>query len=40
MHEAAVKELQKCRSCQKHARVISRPKNELIHVTAAWPFKK
>ncbi|XP_021999737.1 uncharacterized protein LOC110897289 [Helianthus annuus] len=40
MHEDAVEELRKCRSCQKFAPQTLRPKNNLILVTAAWPFQK
>ncbi|XP_022014162.1 uncharacterized protein LOC110913648 [Helianthus annuus] len=40
MHEDAVDELRKCRSCQKFAPQTFRPKNNLILVTAAWPFQK
>ncbi|XP_022013942.1 uncharacterized protein LOC110913419 [Helianthus annuus] len=40
MHEDAVMELRKCRSCQKFAPQTIRPKNSLVPVTAAWPFQK
>ncbi|XP_021985296.1 protein NYNRIN-like [Helianthus annuus] len=40
MHEDAVDELRKCRSFQKFAPQPLRPKNNLIPVTAAWPFQK
>ncbi|XP_022039956.1 uncharacterized protein LOC110942487 [Helianthus annuus] len=40
MHEDAMVELRKCRSCQKYAPQTLRPKNNLIPVTAAWPFQK
>uniref|UniRef100_A0A251SMQ5 Putative reverse transcriptase domain-containing protein n=1 Tax=Helianthus annuus TaxID=4232 RepID=A0A251SMQ5_HELAN len=40
MHESAVKELQQCDECQKHAPISLRAKNEMIPVTAAWPFQK
>ncbi|KAK1431626.1 hypothetical protein QVD17_08115 [Tagetes erecta] len=40
MHNAAVTELRKCRSCQRYAPMILRPKNDLIPVSAAWPFQK
>ncbi|KAK9066680.1 hypothetical protein SSX86_014003 [Deinandra increscens subsp. villosa] len=40
MHAMAVEELKRCMSCQKYAPVISRPKNNLIPVTSAWPFQK
>ncbi|XP_022007353.1 uncharacterized protein LOC110906547 [Helianthus annuus] len=40
MHEDAVGELRKCRSCQNYAPQTLRPKNNLIPVTAAWPFQK
>ncbi|XP_022004371.1 uncharacterized protein LOC110901923 [Helianthus annuus] len=40
MHEDAVEELRRCRSCQKFAPQTLRPKNNLIPVTAAWPFQK
>ncbi|XP_021971564.1 uncharacterized protein LOC110866727 [Helianthus annuus] len=40
MHKDAVVELRKCRSCQKFAPQTLRPKNNLIPVTAAWPFQK
>ncbi|KAK9070269.1 hypothetical protein SSX86_010669 [Deinandra increscens subsp. villosa] len=40
MHAMAVEELKRCMSCQKYAPVISRPKNDLIPVTSAWPFQK
>ncbi|XP_022040895.1 protein NYNRIN-like [Helianthus annuus] len=40
MHEDAVDELRKCCSCQKFAPQTLRPKNNLIPVTAAWPFQK
>ncbi|XP_022023482.1 uncharacterized protein LOC110923705 [Helianthus annuus] len=39
-YESAVKELQQCDECQKHAPVSLRAKNEMIPVTAAWPFQK
>src|ERR1044071_8198016 len=40
MHMDAVAELRKCKSCQRHAPGTLRPKNNLIPVTAAWPFQK
>ncbi|KAK1426837.1 hypothetical protein QVD17_15517 [Tagetes erecta] len=40
MHKSAVAELQSCMDCQKHAPVSLRPKNDMIPVTAAWPFQK
>ncbi|XP_022019520.1 uncharacterized protein LOC110919559 [Helianthus annuus] len=40
MHEDAVDELRRCRSCQKFAPQTLCPKNNLIPVTAAWPFQK
>ncbi|XP_022007808.1 uncharacterized protein LOC110907084 [Helianthus annuus] len=40
MHESAVKELQQCDECQRHAPISLRAKNEMIPVTAAWPFQK
>ncbi|KAJ0468174.1 putative nucleotidyltransferase, Ribonuclease H [Helianthus annuus] len=40
MHESAVKELQQCDECQRHAPTSLRAKNEMIPVTAAWPFQK
>ncbi|KAK1433246.1 hypothetical protein QVD17_10155 [Tagetes erecta] len=40
MHKSAVAELQSCIDCQKHAPVSLRPKNDMIPVTAAWPFQK
>ncbi|KAJ0744440.1 putative nucleotidyltransferase, Ribonuclease H [Helianthus annuus] len=40
MHDSAVKELQQCDECQKHAPVSLRAKNEMIPVTVAWPFQK
>src|ERR1043165_4174335 len=40
MHVDAVNELRKCDSCQCHAPNTLRPKNNLVPVTAAWPFQK
>jgi hypothetical protein len=40
MHLTAVEEIRKCQSCQKHAPLMHRPKNDLIPVTSAWPFQK
>ncbi|XP_022004491.1 uncharacterized protein LOC110902060 [Helianthus annuus] len=40
MHESAVKELQQCNECQRHAPISLRAKNEMIPVTATWPFQK
>ena len=40
MHLDAVKELRKCDTCQRHAPGTLRPKNNLVPVTAAWPFQK
>ncbi|KAI3797126.1 hypothetical protein L1987_32378 [Smallanthus sonchifolius] len=40
MHKSAVEEIQKCESCQKHAPMCHRPPNEMVPVTAAWPFQK
>ncbi|XP_022024162.1 uncharacterized protein LOC110924468 [Helianthus annuus] len=40
MHEDALDELRKCRSCKKFAPQTPRPKKNLIPVTAAWPFQK
>ena len=40
MHLDAVKEIRKCDSCQRHAPNTLRPKNDLIPVSAAWPFQK
>ncbi|KAK1409583.1 hypothetical protein QVD17_36110 [Tagetes erecta] len=40
MHKSAVAELQSCMDCQKHAPVSLRSKNDMIPVTAAWPFQK
>ncbi|XP_021995483.1 uncharacterized protein LOC110892636 [Helianthus annuus] len=40
MHEVAVGKLRKCRSCQKYDPLTLRPKNNLVPVTAAWPFQK
>ncbi|XP_022007340.1 uncharacterized protein LOC110906528 [Helianthus annuus] len=40
MHESAVKELQQCDECQRHAPISLRAKNEMIPVTATWPFQK
>lgn len=40
MHVTAEHELRKCLSCQKHASLTTRPKNNLIPVYAAWPFQK
>ncbi|XP_022027130.1 protein NYNRIN-like [Helianthus annuus] len=40
MHEDAVIELRKYRSCQKFAPQTIRPKNSLVPVTTAWPFQK
>ncbi|XP_022030811.1 uncharacterized protein K02A2.6-like [Helianthus annuus] len=34
------KELQQCDECQKHAPISLRAKNEMIPLTAAWPFQK
>jgi hypothetical protein len=40
MHLTALEEIRKCQSCQKHAPMMHRPKNDLIPVTSAWPFQK
>ncbi|KAK1424744.1 hypothetical protein QVD17_20082 [Tagetes erecta] len=40
MHATAEEELKKCFSCQKHAPLTIRPKNNLVPVYAAWPFQK
>ncbi|XP_021974450.1 protein NYNRIN-like [Helianthus annuus] len=40
MHEDAVEELRRCHRCQNFAPQTLRPKNNLIPVTAAWPFQK
>jgi hypothetical protein len=40
MHTDAVEVLQKCKSCQKHAPMVWRPKNNLVPVSAACPFQK
>ncbi|XP_076928969.1 uncharacterized protein LOC143593135 [Bidens hawaiensis] len=40
MHTNVVKELMKCDSCQRHASNTLIPKNDLIPVSAAWPFQK
>lgn len=40
MHASAEHELRKCFTCQKHAPLTIRPKNNLIPVYAAWPFQK
>ncbi|XP_076947262.1 uncharacterized protein LOC143619141 [Bidens hawaiensis] len=36
----ALKEIQKCDSCQRHAPRTLRPQNDLVPVTAAWPFQE
>ncbi|XP_076933112.1 uncharacterized protein LOC143598903 [Bidens hawaiensis] len=40
MHMDALKEIQKCDACQRHASRALRPQNKLIPVTRAWPFQK
>jgi len=40
MHQDAVKILRKCFNCQRHEPNTLRPKNDLVPVTAAWPFQK
>ncbi|XP_076893905.1 uncharacterized protein LOC143546037 [Bidens hawaiensis] len=40
MHMDALKEIQKCDACQRHALRTLRPQNKLITVTGAWPFQK
>ena len=40
MYLDAVKEIHKCDSCQRHAPNTLRPKNDLVLVSAAWPFQK
>ncbi|KAI3682300.1 hypothetical protein L1987_82190 [Smallanthus sonchifolius] len=40
MHKSAIEEIQKCESCQKHAPMCHQPPNEMVPVTAAWPFQK
>jgi hypothetical protein len=40
MHGDAVRELQKCKACQRHAPMDHQTKNDMIPVTSAWPFQK
>ncbi|XP_076945637.1 uncharacterized protein LOC143616796 [Bidens hawaiensis] len=40
MHIDALKEIQKCDACQRHASRTLQPQNKLIPVTGAWPFQK
>ncbi|XP_076953885.1 uncharacterized protein LOC143628100 [Bidens hawaiensis] len=40
MFFSAVKEIQKCDSCQIHASVGGKPKSTLIPVSSSWPFQK
>src|ERR1043165_2153662 len=40
MHQDAVKILRTCFNCQQHTPNTLRPKNDLVPVTAAWPFQK
>ncbi|XP_076938751.1 uncharacterized protein LOC143607062 [Bidens hawaiensis] len=40
MHMDALKVIQKCDACQRHAPRTLRPQNKLIPVTGAWPFQK
>ncbi|XP_076934431.1 uncharacterized protein LOC143600697 [Bidens hawaiensis] len=40
MHMDALKEIRKCDACQRHAPRTLRPQNDLVPVTAAWPFQK
>ncbi|KAI3807942.1 hypothetical protein L1987_23880 [Smallanthus sonchifolius] len=40
MHMDAVKELRKCKACQRHAPRTISPKNNLIPVSTTWPFQK
>ncbi|XP_076957139.1 uncharacterized protein LOC143632528 [Bidens hawaiensis] len=40
MQMDAVKEIQKCDACQRHAPQTFRPQNHLVPVTSAWPFQK
>ncbi|XP_076957925.1 uncharacterized protein LOC143633519 [Bidens hawaiensis] len=40
MHGDAVKEIQKCDACQRHAPQTLRPQNHLVLITSAWPFQK
>ncbi|KAI3807945.1 hypothetical protein L1987_23883 [Smallanthus sonchifolius] len=40
MHMDAVKELRKCKACQRHAPRTISLKNNLIPVSTTWPFQK
>ncbi|GKB74808.1 reverse transcriptase domain-containing protein [Tanacetum coccineum] len=40
MHQDANNEISSCDSCQVYATVPKLPKNDMISVTSAWPFRK
>ncbi|KAK9078867.1 hypothetical protein SSX86_002925 [Deinandra increscens subsp. villosa] len=40
MYPMASEAIKKCMSCQQHAPKTLRPKNDLVPITAAWPFQK
>lgn len=40
MHKYTVREIKMCDSCQCHSSNILHPENELVPVTASWPFQK